>query len=142
MAHDQSNGSKLQMTVNPPFIYGLDSMMLHCTDDVKQGVVTMALGNGSVALYAPKIGSKGADSAKGDDQKEDDQDVVDDPVCCHQMHQSAVSDVSFGHGNDWLVSAGTDKNLMISNWALDEKDNVLTMDCKFKIPMAEKPNSM
>ena len=49
---------------------------------------------------------------------------------------------SFGYGNDWLVSAGTDKFLMINKWALNEEDNALTIQSEFRIPLKEKPNSM
>ena len=49
---------------------------------------------------------------------------------------------SFGYGNDWLVSAGTDKFLMINKWALNEEDNTLTIQSEYRIPLKEKPNSM
>ena len=49
---------------------------------------------------------------------------------------------SFGYHNDWLVSAGTDKFLMISDWKLNEKDNELNIESIFKIPLTQKPNSM
>ena len=141
-----SNGAKSQLTVNPPFIYSLDSKVLQNTDDVKQGLIAMALGNGNIALYAPTLHSgangKSKDDVNGDEKQEEEEHVVDDPVCCVEMHQSAVSDVSFGYGNDWLVSAGTDKFLMINEWTVNSENNGLSIESKFRIPLKEKPNSM
>merc|ERR1712013_150891 len=119
--------------VNPPFVYGLDSKVL---SDGK-AVIALALGNGTVALWTPTLDG-------GDEEKEDDEEEVDDPLCCHQMHASAVSDVSFGVGDDnsWVVSCGTDKFLMISEWSLASEDGALQMEPKFRIPLNEKPNSM
>jgi len=135
-----ANGQTNNLTVNPPFIYGLDSKILKDTEDLKQGVIAIALGNGRVALYAPIIGNEEND--KENKQNDEDGDIVNDPVCAKEMHQSAVSDISFGYHNDWLVSAGTDKFLMISDWKLNEKDNELNIESIFKIPLTEKPNSM
>ena len=71
--------------------------MLQNTDNVKQGLIAMALGNGNVALYAPILHSgangKSGNDQDGDEKQEEEENVVDDPVCCVEMHQSAVSDV-------------------------------------------------
>ena len=94
-----SNGKqKSELTVNPPFIYSLDSKILKDTNDNKQGLIAIALGNGTIALYAPNIKSHDNDNNnnKDDENKEneeEDGDIVDDPVCCVEMHQSAVSDM-------------------------------------------------
>eukprot|EP01084_Bolivina_argentea_P170152 294854_1 len=130
---------KTQLMVNPPFIYSLDSKVLENTNETEQALVAMALGNGAVALYAPTVTEQNSEQKLDDNEEED---IVDDPICCVDMHQSAVSDISFGYHNDWLVSAGTDKFLMISDWKLNEKDNELSIDTVFRIPLKEKPNSM
>eukprot|EP01084_Bolivina_argentea_P146084 255884_1 len=137
----QQCDSKNQLMVNPPYIYDLDSKLIN-NDNNDQGCIAIALGNGSIALYAPTIKQQNDDD---DDEKEkekekDDEDIVDDPICCVEMHKSAVCDISFGYNNDWLVSAGTDKFLMISDWKLDK--NELSIKSQFKIPLTQKPNSM
>lgn len=133
--HNQQSNTQLQ--INPPFIYALDSKEIKSAKNAKQGIVAMALGNGAIALYAPIV------HEKNDEMKQDqDEQSVHDPICCVDMHQSAVCDISFGVGNQWLVSAGTDKFLMINEWKLDDKDKELKVDLKCKIPLNEKPNAM
>mmetsp|Transcript_4983 Transcript_4983/g.8443 ORF Transcript_4983/g.8443 Transcript_4983/m.8443 type:complete len:376 (+) Transcript_4983:32-1159(+) len=142
--HGNGKSAKSELTVNPPFIYSLDSKVLKDTDAVKQALVAIALGNGAVALYAPYVGdaSGGGDEKKQNEEQQEEEEIVNDPVCVRDMHQSAVSDISFGYHNDWLVSAGTDKFLMISEWKLDESNSELAIESKFRIPLTEKPNSM
>ena len=45
-------------------------------------------------------------------------------------------------GNEWVVSCGTDKFLMISEWRLSAQDKTRQIEPKFRIPLSEKPNSM
>eukprot|EP01083_Nonionella_stella_P207262 753124_1 len=97
---------KSSVMVNPPFIYSLDSKVLkNANNNIKQGLVAIALGNGTIALYAPTI-NMNQDKDKDEKQQDEEEiDIVNHPVCCIDMHQSAVSDISFGYHNNWLVSA-------------------------------------
>ena len=93
ITNSQKNKQNNKLMVNPPFIYSLDSKVLKDTEDCKQAAIAIALGNGTVALYAPIIGNEDTDKENKQNDDDNDGDIVNDPVCCKEMHQSAVSDM-------------------------------------------------
>ena len=75
--------------INPPFVYSLDILP---TDNIKSVYLSMALGNGSVAIFKPQLIEENTSNDKSEEKeksKETDTDAPDEPVSFVSLHKQA-----------------------------------------------------